>query len=77
MKCCRCDLHSSPPLQASPIITDGILESLASDLINLEHFHIAGCPKVTERGIWAVVSNNVKGVVGLGLEGLSQRFVCW
>lgn len=57
-------------------MTDAVLESLAPHLKHLEHFHIAGCPKITHRGVWAIISANATGIVGLGLEGVSQTFVC-
>lgn len=56
-------------------MTDTILSSLAPNLIELDGLHIAGCPKVTHEGIWALLSTNTTGIVGLGLEGLSPKFV--
>lgn len=41
----------------------------------LEHLHIVGCPKVTHTGVWHLISANRVGLVGLGLENLSQAFV--
>ncbi|EGO01171.1 hypothetical protein SERLA73DRAFT_179271 [Serpula lacrymans var. lacrymans S7.3] len=60
--------------KASSLITDTMLESIAPSLHHLEHFHITGCPKVTQRGILAVLSSNDHGLLSLGLEGLSQAF---
>ncbi|PPQ79027.1 hypothetical protein CVT25_002336 [Psilocybe cyanescens] len=60
--------------KASLIITDRLLETIAPSLVNLEHLHLTGCPKVTEQGVWAMVSSNIKGLLGLGLEGVSPKF---
>ncbi|KAF8902526.1 hypothetical protein CPB84DRAFT_1814867 [Gymnopilus junonius] len=60
--------------KASTIITDSLLESIAPYLVNLDHLNLTGCPKVTHRGVWALVSPNVDGLVGLGLEGVSPKF---
>ncbi|KAF9460431.1 hypothetical protein BDZ94DRAFT_1169804 [Collybia nuda] len=60
--------------KASPIITDKILESLAPSLVNLRDLFLTGCPKVTHRGVWAILSTNSAGIVNLGLEGLSTNF---
>jgi hypothetical protein len=53
-----------------------MLEALATNLAMLEHLHIVGCPKVTHKGVWYLVSAN-KGLIGLGLENLAQTFVCF
>ncbi|PFH50858.1 hypothetical protein AMATHDRAFT_144018 [Amanita thiersii Skay4041] len=60
--------------KSSPVITDEVLVSLAPSLVHLEEFHLAGCPKVTQEGLWAILSPNIEGIVGLRLEGLSPRF---
>lgn len=41
----------------------------------LKHFHIAGCPRVTQKGIFTVLAHNAPGLESLGLEGLSSSFV--
>jgi hypothetical protein len=41
----------------------------------LEHLHIVGCPKVTHRGVWYLVSASSNGLVGLGFENLAPTFV--
>lgn len=61
--------------QTSPLVTDALLQSMAPDLAALKHLHIVGCPKVTHSGIWPLISSNTNGLVGLGLENLSQSFV--
>ncbi|KAJ7271162.1 hypothetical protein C8J57DRAFT_1508112 [Mycena rebaudengoi] len=58
----------------SPLVTDAVLESLAPNLVHLDQFSIAGCPRVGPRGIWAVISQNITGIRVLGLEGLGNRF---
>ncbi|KAG7095387.1 hypothetical protein E1B28_006143 [Marasmius oreades] len=60
--------------KATSIITDHTLEALAPNLCHLEDLHITGCPKVTNRGIFSVISQNVKGILSLGIEGLSSKF---
>ncbi|KDR77013.1 hypothetical protein GALMADRAFT_225165 [Galerina marginata CBS 339.88] len=60
--------------KASTIITDSLLESIAVHLVNLEHLQLTGCPKVTHRGVWTLVSSNINGLIGLGLEGVSPKF---
>ncbi|KAJ3494635.1 hypothetical protein NLJ89_g10769 [Agrocybe chaxingu] len=60
--------------KSSRIVTDSVLETLAPSLVNLDHLHITGCPKVTHRGVWALVSTNQSGLKGLGLEGVSLAF---
>jgi len=59
----------------SPFITDTFLESIARLLSNLDHFHIAGCPELETRGVWALLSTNKRGLLSLSLEELSARFV--
>lgn len=44
-------------------------------MTELEQFYITGCPRVTERGVGAIVSTNRNGLTSIGLEGLSQTFV--
>ncbi|KAJ7612273.1 hypothetical protein FB45DRAFT_1118185 [Roridomyces roridus] len=58
----------------SPRITDNILEVVAPSLASLSQFSIAGCPRVTHTGIWAILSNNTLGLQSLSLEALSTRF---
>ncbi|KAF8065030.1 hypothetical protein FPV67DRAFT_166766 [Lyophyllum atratum] len=60
--------------KASHIVTDAVLESLAPNLINLRHLYLTGCPKITHKGVWSVLSANVVGLLGLGLEGVSTHF---
>ncbi|KAK7047461.1 hypothetical protein VNI00_006692 [Paramarasmius palmivorus] len=60
--------------KSSPIITDETLELLSPNLRNLEYLYITGCPKVTHRGVFAVLSQSTQGLLGLGIEGLSPRF---
>jgi hypothetical protein len=43
--------------------------------MELEELHLAGCPKATHRGVGAIVSSNSRGIISLGLEGLSPAFV--
>ncbi|TRM67073.1 hypothetical protein BD626DRAFT_484681 [Schizophyllum amplum] len=60
--------------KASPLINDSMLDLLAPHLTQLEHFSLVGCPKVTHKGMWDVISKNMHGIRSLGLEGLSTRF---
>jgi hypothetical protein len=48
---------------------------LAPNLANLRELFLTGCPKVTHRGVWAILSNNAAGIINLGLEGVSPNFV--
>ena len=64
------------PSQASGAVTDGILEGMGSTLVNLESFSLTGCPKVTERGVLAIVLSTRVGLKVLGLENVSTKFVC-
>lgn len=56
-------------------MTDELLEAIAPSLTSLEHLYLAGCPKVTHKGVWAMIRANTSGLKGLGLEGLSTTFV--
>ncbi|KAF5371581.1 hypothetical protein D9758_003430 [Tetrapyrgos nigripes] len=66
--------HLTLICKLSSLITDTLLERLAPDMRHLDYFYLTGCPKVTERGITSVLSQNETGIVGLGLEGLSPKF---
>ncbi|KAH9934099.1 hypothetical protein B0H21DRAFT_759722 [Amylocystis lapponica] len=61
-------------LVSSPLVNDALLETLAPNLANLEHLYIVGCPKVTEQGLWAVLHANYRGLLALGMEGVSPAF---
>lgn len=56
-------------------MTDALLEEVAPHLIHLEHLYIVGCPKVTHRGVLAVMIANPSGLIGLGIEAVSPAFV--
>ncbi|TEB39824.1 hypothetical protein FA13DRAFT_1619352 [Coprinellus micaceus] len=60
--------------KASGAVTDSILEDMAPTLVNLESFSLTGCPKVTERGVLAIVSSTCVGLKVLGLENVSTKF---
>lgn len=60
--------------KASTHVTDGLLESLSPDLLELEHLSIIGCPKVTHKGIGALVSTNRSGLLAIDLKHLSLSF---
>jgi len=61
--------------RSSTFITDTFLESIAPLLSNLDNFHIAGCPELETRGVWALLSTNKRGFLSLDLKELSTRFV--
>ncbi|KAL0565393.1 hypothetical protein V5O48_016630 [Marasmius crinis-equi] len=65
---------TSIPWKSTSVITDKTLDTLAPNLCHLETLHITGCPKVTNRGVFSVISQNVSGIANLGIEGLSPRF---
>ena len=56
-------------------VNDSILQDIAPNVPHLERLYIAGCVKVTERGVWAVISENTHCLLALGMEGLSPAFV--
>ncbi|KAH9924988.1 uncharacterized protein BXZ73DRAFT_91166 [Epithele typhae] len=60
--------------QSSPRINDEVVASIAPYVTNLEYIYFVGCPKLTHDGLWTLLSGNYKGVVGLGMEGLSTAF---
>ncbi|KAG8216093.1 hypothetical protein J3R82DRAFT_8094 [Butyriboletus roseoflavus] len=60
--------------KASTLVTDPFLVHLAPNLQRLEYLYIIGCPKVTHLGIGTVASANKSGLIGIGLEGVSQSF---
>ncbi|KAH9931561.1 uncharacterized protein B0H18DRAFT_989967 [Fomitopsis serialis] len=55
-------------------INDAILQEMAPNIPNVERLYIAGCVKVTEHGIWAIIAQNTHGLLALGMEGLSPSF---
>ncbi|KAF5350601.1 hypothetical protein D9756_008654 [Leucocoprinus leucothites] len=57
----------------SPVITDEVLIRIAPYLKNLEFFHLTGCPKVTHRGVRAVLSESERGIQNMALESVSPR----
>ncbi|KZT08057.1 uncharacterized protein LAESUDRAFT_724042 [Laetiporus sulphureus 93-53] len=60
--------------KSSSSINDDTLRLLAPHLVNLEQLYIAGCPKVTDKGLWDVIASNSQGLHALGMEGLSPAF---
>ncbi|KAF9078782.1 hypothetical protein BDP27DRAFT_1206321 [Rhodocollybia butyracea] len=60
--------------KSSPILNNAKLELLAPYLSEVEHLHLAGCSKITHEGIRAVLCANDRGLLSLGLEGLSPQF---
>ncbi|KAI0258580.1 hypothetical protein BC834DRAFT_926482 [Gloeopeniophorella convolvens] len=61
---CKADIH----------VTDSLLSLMSEHTPHLEHLHLAGCPKVTNEGVWLMIRNNVKGLQGLSLESFSPIF---
>ncbi|TBU47149.1 hypothetical protein BD309DRAFT_1057210 [Dichomitus squalens] len=66
--------HLGVICKSSTRLNDGVLHEIAPHVTNLEHIYLVGCPKVTHDGLWALLSTNYKGIVGLGMEGLSTAF---
>ncbi|KAF7967513.1 hypothetical protein HWV62_34040 [Athelia sp. TMB] len=58
----------------SGLITDDLLESIGPNLKALRHLNVLGCPRVTYRGIWGIISGNTDGIMSLGLQNLSSAF---
>lgn len=61
--------------KSSAQVTDAILSSIANNLLYLDELHLAGCPKVTHKGVSAVLEANNTRIRALALEGLSASFV--
>ena len=49
--------------------------TLAPILDQLEELHLTGCPKITHNGVLAILATNTRGILTLGLEGVSSLFV--
>ena len=60
--------------QANVHVTDTLLESMSQYLPQLEHLNLAGCPRVTNEGVWSMIRNNARNFKGLCLESLSPAF---
>ncbi|KZV67676.1 hypothetical protein PENSPDRAFT_611087 [Peniophora sp. CONT] len=56
------------------LVNDALLEDMSAFLPSLERLSLVGCPKVTHRGIGALVRQNVRGLLSLGLEGITPAF---
>ncbi|PIL28818.1 hypothetical protein GSI_08863 [Ganoderma sinense ZZ0214-1] len=63
-----------PSTASSTRFNDGVLHDIAPHATNLEYAYFVGCLKVTHDGLWALLSTNYKGIIGLGMEGLSTAF---
>ncbi|CCM00826.1 uncharacterized protein FIBRA_02868 [Fibroporia radiculosa] len=66
--------HLSLICKSSTLVHDGVLESLAPHLVNLEHLYLVNCQKVTDRGLYTILSGTTHGLFSLGMEGLSPEF---
>ncbi|KAF8470403.1 hypothetical protein DFH94DRAFT_208822 [Russula ochroleuca] len=55
-------------------ITDTLLENISHHLSQIEHLNLAGCPRVTNEGVWSIIRYNVKNIKELALENLSPDF---
>lgn len=64
-----------PEEQSTSVVTDEILVTLAPILDQLEELHLTGCPKITHNGVLAILATNTRGILSLGLEGVSSLFV--
>ncbi|KAF8510199.1 hypothetical protein BU17DRAFT_55597 [Hysterangium stoloniferum] len=60
--------------KSSSLITNDRLAAMAPYMTRLRHLHIVGCPRITHRGILAVIRHNTASFESLGLEGLSPTF---
>ncbi|KAI0767578.1 hypothetical protein C8Q74DRAFT_1281089 [Fomes fomentarius] len=60
--------------KSSTRINNDILHEIAPYTTNLEYIYFVGCPKLTHEGLWALLSTNYRGIVALGMEGLSTAF---
>ncbi|GBE89773.1 hypothetical protein BKA93DRAFT_793618 [Sparassis latifolia] len=66
--------HLSLICKSPAAVTDTLLEMLAPHISKLEHLYLAGCRKVTERGVLAILAASENGLLSLGLEGISDHF---
>lgn len=69
------NVYSFYDMKMSPRITDDILIRMAPSLKKLESLQLTGCPKVTHKGVRAVLGENENGIMTLALEGVSPRLV--
>ncbi|KAI0684903.1 hypothetical protein BC835DRAFT_588106 [Cytidiella melzeri] len=60
--------------QSTTLLTDQVMEELAVHLTGLEFIHLVGCPRVTHRGLWAIILANKGKLRGLGMEVRSLAF---
>jgi hypothetical protein len=67
-------LCHSPKGQRDTSITDTLLENISHHLSQIEHLNLAGCPRVTNEGVWSIIRYNVKNIKELALENLSPDF---
>ena len=51
------------------------LFNMSAHIPLIEHLSLVGCPKVTHQGIGALIRQNVRGLLSLGLEGITPAFV--
>ncbi|VDB86402.1 unnamed protein product [Peniophora sp. CBMAI 1063] len=56
------------------LFDDVLLEEMAKHLPSLERLSLVGCPKATHKGVGALIKQNVRGVLALGLEGITPAF---
>ncbi|KAL5497830.1 hypothetical protein ACEPAH_2761 [Sanghuangporus vaninii] len=56
------------------VVTDAWLQEMAPSLSRLKKLHLAGCPKITQKGLIHLLRGNVLGITDLALEGLSPSF---
>jgi len=56
------------------LITDTLLNSTSPHLSRLESLHLAGCPRVTNEGVWSLIRNNIRGLKELSLKELPPLF---
>lgn len=71
--CTNLNIVVSP--QSTTLLTDSVLEVLSQHLTRLESLYLVGCPKVTHKGLWSILSSNSGSLSGLGMETLSPLFV--
>ncbi|KAI0305113.1 hypothetical protein B0F90DRAFT_1701398 [Multifurca ochricompacta] len=60
--------------KASIHVTDALLDSISQHLPQLERLYLAGCPRVTNNGVWSMIRSRVRNLKGLSLESLSPVF---
>lgn len=61
--------------QTSTAVTDALLELISEDLSGLDELHLAGCNKVTHRGLVNALRHNKNGIKSLSMDNIAPSLV--